>query len=173
MIFFYILIGYLLLLKLLPFILYPNYLLPGKIEQYSSLIELSIKLRGVGKQQTLENAFQYLREKHASDDKIWRWKNLATLFWVGDFSTQAVLEKKCFLWCHTQNRLLKSLLVNSGMFRADDVQIGRMFFFNSKFPYQGISIFIHQYLLINIDGTIFKIDPFYNIFEKRISKKTG
>ena len=164
MIFLYILICYLFFLKLLPFILYPNYLLPGKIEGYPALIRVAKKLKGQDKQQTLSNIFQYLREKHSSDDKIWQWKNLATLFWVGDFSTQKVLEEKCFLWCHTQYRLLKSLLVNSGMFREDDVQIGRMFFFNSKFPYQGISIFIHQYLLINIDGIIFKIDPFYNIF---------
>ncbi|NTV41203.1 MAG: hypothetical protein HGA61_02930 [Candidatus Moranbacteria bacterium] len=162
----YIIILYLLLLKVLPFVLYPNYLLPGKVEKYPSLVKLSMEIRGKDKKETLENVFRYLRKYHHSEDKIWKWENLATLFWIGDFSTQSMLEKKCFLWCHTQNRLLKSLLVNSGIFDENEIKIGRMFFLNSKFPYQGISVFIHQYLLIYINGTIFKIDPFYNIFEK-------
>ena len=173
MIFVYLLISYLLLLKLLPFILYPNYLLPGKVEDYSALVQIAKKLKGQNKQQTLENVFQYLRQKHKSDDKIWRWKNLVTLFWVGDFSTQTVLEKNCFLWCHTQNRLFKSLLVNSGMLNKDDVKIGRMFFFSPDPPYRGISFYIHQYALVDIEGSIYKADPFYNILEKRVSKKTS
>ncbi|MEI7621016.1 MAG: hypothetical protein WCJ51_00610 [Candidatus Moraniibacteriota bacterium] len=142
-------------------------MLASKVENYPALITLANSLCGKNQQETLENTFQYLCKHHQSENAIWQWKNLATLFWVGDFSTQKVLEKECFLWCHTQNRLLKSLLVNSEMFNESDIQIGRMLFFNSKFPYQGISVFIHQYLLVRIDGTIFKVDPFYNIFEKR------
>lgn len=171
MIFLYILISYLLFLKLLPFILYPNYLLPGKIEKYPALIKLSKELKGCDKRETLEKAFRYLRGRHKSDDAIWRPENLKTLFLVGDFSTEAVLKKNCFLWCHTQNRILKSILVNSGMFTEKEIMIGRMFFFNPDPPYRGISIYIHQYVLIDIDGEVFKADPFYNILEKRTDLK--
>lgn len=166
MLFIYIFISYILFFKVLPFVLYPNYLLPGKIERYLALVQLARSLRGKDKKETLENVFQYLRKYHRSEKTIWKWENLATLFWIGDFSTKPMLRKKCFLWCHTQNRLLKSLLVNSGIFDESEIKIGRMFFLNSKFPYQGISVFIHQYLLIYINGTIFKIDSFYDIFEK-------
>jgi hypothetical protein len=162
----YIIILYLLLLKVLPFVLYPNYLLPGKVEKYPSLVKLSMELRGKDKKETLENVFRYLRKYHHSEDKIWKWESLATLFWISDFSTQSMLEKKCFLWCHTQNRLLKSLLVNSKIFKESEIKIGRMFFYNPDPPYRGISIYIHQYALVEIDKTVFKADPFYNIFEK-------
>ncbi|HWQ60652.1 MAG TPA: hypothetical protein VN420_05940 [Candidatus Fimivivens sp.] len=87
MILLYALILYVLFLKALPFVLYPNYMLPGKVERYPALVELSERLRGKDKRETIENAFAYLREHHGSDDKIWIRENLMTLFRVGDFST--------------------------------------------------------------------------------------
>ena len=93
---------YILLLKVLPFVLYPNYLLPGKVERYPAIVALALELRGKDKRETLENAFAYLREHHASNDKIWKWKNLSTLFLVGDFSTEPYFDRECFLWCHTK-----------------------------------------------------------------------
>ncbi|NTW75893.1 MAG: hypothetical protein HGB34_03245 [Candidatus Moranbacteria bacterium] len=168
MILLYTLILYVLLLKVLPFVLYPNYLRSGKVERYPALVELSEKLRSKDRQETLRNAFAYLREHHASDGRIWKWKNLATLLLAGDFSTEPYIDKDCFLWCHTQNRLLKSLLVNSGHFREDEVRIGRMFFRNHNSPAFGLSIFIHQYVLVDLDDrTTVKVDPFYGILEER------
>ncbi len=101
MILLYALILYVLLLKALPFVLYPNYLLPGKVERYPALVELSETLRGKDRKETLENAFAYLRKHHKSDDRIWIGKNLLTLLRVGDFSTKSYLDEDCFLWCHT------------------------------------------------------------------------
>ena len=97
MILLYALILYVLLLKVLPFVLYPNYMLPGKVERYPALVALAAKLRDKDKRETLENAFAYLREHHASDDKIWKWKNLSTLLLIGDFSTEPYLNRDCFL----------------------------------------------------------------------------
>ncbi|NTV55085.1 MAG: hypothetical protein HGA16_01125 [Candidatus Moranbacteria bacterium] len=101
MILLYALILYVLFLKALPFVLYPNYMLPGKVERYPALVDFSERLRGKDRQETLENAFRYLREHHGSDDKIWIWENLITLLQVGDFSTEPYFDKDCFLWCHT------------------------------------------------------------------------
>ncbi|MEI7749859.1 MAG: hypothetical protein WCJ25_02545 [Candidatus Moraniibacteriota bacterium] len=129
-------------------------MLPGKVERYPALVELSEKLRGKDRRETLGNAFAYLREHHASDDKIWLRENLMTLLQIGDFSTEHYIDKDCFLWCHTQNRLLKSILVNSGMFTENQVMIGRMFFWNPDSPYRGISVYIHQYALVDIGGTV-------------------
>lgn len=162
------LIAYILTLKVLPFVLYPNYLLPGKVERYPALVELSQRLRGKDRRETLENAFAYLREHHASDHGIWKWGNIRALFFIGDFSTEPYFDRECFLWCHTQNRLLKSILVNSGMFTEGQVTIGRMFWFNRNSPTFGFSVFIHQYALVDIGDTLMKADPFYDILEEWI-----
>ena len=167
MILFSLFLLYVLLLKVLPFVLYPNYLRSGKVERYPALVERARKLRGLNREETLRNAFTYLREYHPSDHAIWKWESLKSLLLIGDFSTEPYLGKPSFLWCHTQNRLLKSLLVNSGHFREDEVRIGRMFFRNLNSPAFGLSIFIHQYVLVDIDDrTTVKADPFYGIFEK-------
>lgn len=158
---------YVLFLKALPFVLYPNYLLPGKVERYPALVLLSEKLRGKDRRETLENAFRYLREHHASDHAIRKWGNIRTLFLIGDFSTEPYFDRDCFLWCHTQNRLLKSILVNSGMFTEGDVRIGRMFWFNRNSPTFKFSVFIHQYALVDIGDAIMKADPFYGILQER------
>ncbi|NTV55212.1 MAG: hypothetical protein HGA16_01795 [Candidatus Moranbacteria bacterium] len=89
----YALILYVLFLKALPFVLYPNYMLPGKVERYPALVELSEKLRGKDRKETLGNAFAYLRKHHKSDDRIWIGKNLLTLLRVGDFSTKSYLAR--------------------------------------------------------------------------------
>jgi len=169
MILFSLFLLYVLLLKALPFVLYPNYLFPGKVERYLTLVEYARKLRGSNREETLRNAFTYLREYYPSDHAIWKWESLKSLLLIGDFSTEPYLGKPSFLWCHTQNRLLKSLLVNSGHFREDEIRIGRMFFRNHNSPTFGFSVFIHQYVLVDLDNrTTVKIDPFYGIFEETL-----
>ncbi len=54
------------------------------------------------------------------------------------------------------------------MFTEDQVTIGRMFFRNHNSPTFGYSVFIHQYALVDFDGTVMKVDPFYDILEERI-----
>jgi len=171
MILLYAIILYILLLKVLPFTLYPNYMLQGKVERYPAIVALAMELRGKDKRETLENVFAYLREHHASEKKIWNRNNLSTLLLIGDFSTEPYLNRDCFLWCHTQNRVLKSILVNSGMFTVNQVSIGRMYFLNRNLPTFGFSLFIHQYALADVGDTIMKADPFYDILEERQKKK--
>lgn len=156
---------YLFFCKVVPFLLYPNYLRPGRVERYPALVDLARKLRGADREETLRNAYTYLREYHPSNHIIWKWESLKSLFLIGDFSTEPYLGKLSFLWCHTQNRLLKSLLVNSGHFEERDIRIGRMFFRNHNSPTFGFSVFIHQYALVDIGNKTVKADPFYGVFQ--------
>ena len=153
--FFYLLIIYVVFCKLWPYCFYPNYLRKSKIENYPELIELSSKLRGNNKLETIENVYGYMQQTYSGNDDILKLRNLLSVFNLGDFSTKSILNKKIFLWCHNQNRLFKSFLVNSGLFNENDIVIQKRLF---------TSFFIHQWLVIGIDDKKIKVDPYYNIF---------
>jgi hypothetical protein len=157
--FFYLLISYVIFCKLWPYCFYPNYLKKSKIENYPELKELSSKLRGNNKLQTVENVHEYMRQTYSGNDDVLKIKNLLSIFNFGDFSTKSILDKKIFLWCHAQNRLLRSILINTGLFKDDDITIQKRLF---------TSFFIHQWLVINIYDKKIKVDPYYNIFNKEL-----
>ena len=45
-------------------------------------------------------------------------------------------------------------------------------FWNPDPPYRGISVYIHQYALVDVGDAIMKVDPFYDILEKRTETKS-
>ncbi|TSD01463.1 MAG: hypothetical protein Athens071425_406 [Parcubacteria group bacterium Athens0714_25] len=157
--FFYLLLIYIIFCKVWPYFFYPNYLKKSKIENYPELKELSSKLTGNSKLQTVENVYEYMRQTYSGNDDVLKIENLLSVFNFGDFSTKGILDKKIFLWCHGQNRLLKSVLINTGLFKDDDITIQKRLF---------TSFFIHQWLVINIDDKKIKVDPYYNIFNKEL-----
>ncbi len=138
---FYIILIYLLICKAWPFFLYPNYFK---------------KLKGKNKIETLENISNYMNKIYSGFDNMFKMKSLFTVFQIGDFNTDKILNKKQFLWCHNQNRLIKSILINTGQFDENEIKIQRNYLW---------SFFIHQWLLINVEEKKIKIDPFYRIFE--------
>ncbi|MBI5457772.1 hypothetical protein HY971_03545 [Candidatus Kaiserbacteria bacterium] len=152
----YLFATYILFCKLWPYFLYPNYFLRSRIERYPELVELSSKLRGADALQTARNAYAYMRRTYTGYTDAFRIRSLLTVFQFGDFSTRELLNKKQFLWCHTQNRLLKSILVNTGDFSEGEVAIKRTFF-----PI----FFIHQWISLEVNGKKIKIDPHCGIFE--------
>jgi hypothetical protein len=153
---FYIILIYLLICKAWPFFLYPNYFKKSKIENYDSLKKLSFKLKGKSKAETLKNISNYMNKTYSGFNNMFKIKSLFTVFQIGDFKTDKILNKKQFLWCHNQNRLIKSILINTGQFNDHDIKIKRDYL---------RSFFIHQWLLIKVDEKNIKLDPFYKIFE--------
>ncbi|MFA5917301.1 MAG: hypothetical protein WC850_03665 [Candidatus Gracilibacteria bacterium] len=158
MLYLYIFSSYLLFCKLLPYFVYPNYFKKSKIENYLELIQLSSELKGKNKIETIENIYEYFKNTYSGKNKVLKLKNLLTVLYIGDFKTNNILSKKVFLWCHTQNRLFKSILVNTKMFKESEIITQKRYF---------ISIFIHQWLYIKLEDKEVKIDPYFGIFEKK------
>jgi hypothetical protein len=148
--------AYILICKVWPFVLYPNYLRKSKIEEYTELRELASRLKSADKFQAIENVYAYMQSMYAGHEHVREPRSLLSLLQLGDFSTHKVLNNRQFLWCHTQNRLLKSILVNTGMFREDEIIIERELWG---------SIFIHQWVSIELNGKRIKMDPYYGVFE--------
>lgn len=146
---------YLLFCKIWPYFLYPNYSRKAKVEKYPELVELSLRLKGDDQAQTFENVHEYMQQTYSGQKEVFKVKNLLSVFRFGDFETSELLDKKQFLWCHTQNRLSKSLLVGSGTFKESDVVVRKRLF---------TSFFIHQWLVVSVDDREIVIDPYYNIF---------
>jgi len=146
---------YVIFCKAFPYFLYPNYLRKSKIENYPELKEVANKLRGVDRFQTLENVYRYMQQRYTGYGHTLKIKNLLSVFKLGDFSTKEILHKKQFLWCHTQNRLFKSILVNTGMFGKNEVVIGQRLL---------VSFFVHQWLFFELEGKKIIVDPYYGLF---------
>ena len=97
-----------------------------------------------------------MRQTYTGHSKVLKIKNLLSIFKLGDFSTKEILNKKQFLWCHTQNRLFKSILINTGSFGKDEIAIQKNLF---------RSFFIHQWLSFELNDKKVLVDPYYEVFE--------
>ena len=144
--------AYIIFCKAWPYFLYPNYLLKSKVESYPELKELSARLKGIDKFQTIENVYRYMQQTYVGHKDVLNIESLLSVFKLGDFSTKELLNKTQFLWCHTQNRLFKSILVNTGTFSESEIVIKK---------YLWSSIFIHQGLLFEIESKTITVDPYY------------
>ncbi|MDH3353074.1 MAG: hypothetical protein OEL87_01380 [Nanoarchaeota archaeon] len=151
-----ILFFYALICKAWPYFLYPNYAKKSKIETYPELRKLALKIKRKDKLSTIKTAYNYMSKTYSGHAEQFRPKSLLTIFHLGDFNTKSILNKKQFLWCHNQNRLLKSILINTELFTPDEIVIKKHFF---------KSFFIHQWVVISLKNQKIKIDPFYNILE--------
>jgi hypothetical protein len=148
--------AYILFCKAWPYFLYPNYFRKSKIESYPELKELASSLKSGDKLQTLKNVYVYMCSTYTGYSEIWKIPNLLTVFELGDFPTKEILNKKQFLWCHTQNRLFKSILVNTGEFSEGEIKIKKLLL---------RSFFIHQWLSFDINGETITVDPHCGVLE--------
>ena len=158
----YVLLVYILFCKVWPYFLYPNYFKKSKIEDYDNIKKLASKLKNKNKIETLKNVSNYMNETYFSYERVFQIKSILTLFNIGDFDTKNILNKKQFLWCHNQNRLFKSILVNTDLFNEKEIKIEKRYF---------KSFFIHQWLSVNVGEKIIKIDPYYKIFEIKLTNR--
>lgn len=154
-----LLAAYLFICKAWPYFLYPNYLSPSKIERYPELIALAHTLRASDKLQTARNVYQYMRRTYMGHERVIAPRSLLSIFWIGDFSTRSIFDRTQFLWCHTQNRLYKSLLIGTGLYSEDEIIIEHRYW---------RSVFIHQWVTLSIENMILTVDPYYDIFSSAI-----
>ena len=147
--------AYILFCKAWPYFLYQNYFLPSRIEEYPELQQLARSLVGPNQSATLRNLYEYMQSTYAGSGSVLKTDSLRSVFRFGDFSTRSILGKRQFLWCHTQNRLFKSILMNTGLFSEEVVKIRYRLF---------SSFFIHQWIEILLPGEKIIIDPHYHIF---------
>ena len=148
---------YLLIGKVFPYFAYSNYFMKSKVENYTELKKLALKLKGKSKFATLKNVYDYMIETYSGYDERFKLKNVLTLYRMGDFSTRASLNKKEFMWCHNQNRLARSILVNTGMFSEKDIVVERTLVKSSS---------LHQCLIVRVGKKKFRFDTHCRVFEK-------
>ena len=132
-----------------PFILFPNYLIKPKISYSPKIKGIVFKLRSKNKNQTLKNIYSYIVDNYCNK----RWYRIFFLHKMFFWNTNKLLSRKQFLWCHSQNKILIDLLINSGQFKREDIKIKWVLSRN---------LTIHQYLIVN---SRIKIDSFYRMFE--------
>src|SRR3989344_634448 len=148
--------AYILFCKAWPYFLYPNYFRKSKVEDYPELKKLASELKGADTRQTIENVYAYMQRTYTGFSEIWKIKSLLSVFQFGDFSTRDILGKRQFLWCHTQNRLFKSILVHTGSLPESAITIRNTLF---------ASFFIHQWISIELSGQRITIDPHCGIYK--------
>lgn len=72
------------LCKLIPFILYPNYLIPSRVEDYSKMKNLARKLKSSKKEKTLQNVYNYFIKNHRGKSELNSIQDYFTLLKVFD-----------------------------------------------------------------------------------------
>ena len=81
-----------------------------------------------------------------------------TMFWKA--FQNPFKQKDGFMHCMGQNIILRTMLIKSGRFRDEDIEL----------KITGISGFIHQYLLVSIGDCVMKVDPWSHFRGRRISQ---
>jgi len=161
-----ILITYLIIFFILPAILLPNNLLiKTKTQKTKKLKKVAERLKGRTKGQTLKNVFNYVTKTYSVE----RYKFLFLPRLV-QYNIEKLIDKKIFLPCYAQNFVLKTLLINTGQFKEKDIKGKGTFAVidlgeRRIIKYIPLAI-IHQYLLININKKIFRVDPFRRVFRR-------
>lgn len=151
-----IVIIYFLLGFVIPLIVIPNlYLIKTPVQKTEKLKKFAKKLKGKTKEKTLKKCFDYVTRTYYGKEQRWFVVTLIHKLFIQD--VEKVLDKKQFLQCHIQDRVLMTLLINTRQFSEKD--------FERKITMSIYGI-VHQYLIVKVNRKKFKVDPFYRIFEK-------
>jgi hypothetical protein len=102
----------------------------------------------------LQKSYAYITQKYTGS----RLKTV-TQFWqaFGD----VYKKDPGFLPCTGQNFLLRTLLVKSGRFQENDIRIKTV----------PLNFFIHQYLLVRVDGAWIPVDPWASFLKVPFGRK--
>jgi len=159
---FYIVLGIFILWNifglLLPFLLLLWYLRSSRACKTKEIVKLAKKLKKKDKEKTLKNVYKYMNKTYQGYPYHW---NPIHLFDLRNFTVRDMLkrrlEKKKFLWCYSQVKLMKALLVATKQFSHRDIKI-RWTISHLYTP--------HQYLIVRVGKERYKVDPFYHKFKK-------
>jgi len=110
------------------------------------------ELKGKTKLKTLENIYNYMILYEGYKQKL-KLSNYPALY---ESNINKLLEKK-FLSCHQYRYVLKNLILESNQFKKSEIDMKIII---TKY------ITIHQYLIITINNSKFRVDPFYRKFKK-------
>jgi hypothetical protein len=151
----FVVILYLVLRSLIPFIIFPGYLFDSPIKRTENLRKVAKRLMKTTKEQTLKNIFDYTFNNHGGiAGTIKKFTLLKNLFLN---NPEELINEKVPLYCHSQNLIIKTLLVNTNQIKERDIKVKWQL---------GTDLGIHQYLLVEINNKFFKVDSFYNILQE-------
>ena len=131
---------WILLCKLTPYLVYPNYFITSKTVYNPILRDKAHSLKSRNKEKTLYNIYNFMIKNFDSVNKRFTLEALFKLFKIPDYNLDKIIDKKEYFYCHTQNRLLTALLLNSGQFSEDQIKIKKELF---------KTFTIHQYVIVD------------------------
>lgn len=147
--------GYFAFSVIIPFFIIPNLTFINKIPENKRLKKFAKKFKERNKEKTIKNVFNWLIKNYKGKEE----RHKVSLFAPKVFmhNIEKIIKRKQFLHCHVQNRVLMTLLINTGQFCEKD--------FEKKLEITNFGV-IHQYLIIKINNEKFKVDPFMRILEE-------
>lgn len=141
---------------ILSYFILPDQFRETPIQRTRAIRNLARSLKRKTKEQTLRVVYQYINSRYVGVEHL-----LRALILRNQFTTnvEKLLGKKkgAFASCHAQNKLIITLLLNTGQFKREDIE---------RKNYFTLFLTIHQYLLVHISDTTYYVDPWYNEFLK-------
>jgi len=150
-----VIILWFLLATVISYLVIPNQFVETSVLRTREIKRLARKLKGKTPEKTLRNVYNYVVKTYVGHKKRYKVLILPRLF-ARDIGK--LLDKKnLFLACHVQNKIIITLLMNTGQFERR--QIKRK---------QSVTRFltIHQDLIVNTGKAKYSLNPFSEEFKK-------
>lgn len=151
----WIIVLWILLGIVIPFILFPNYLFKPKIKTTKKIKQVANKLKDKNSQKTLKKIYDFLIKNHYGISKSTK-NEIIYLGKLFHNNVEKNLGNKSYIFCHAQNLMLKTLLINTEQFKEEDIKVKWVI---------GSNLIIHQYLIIKVSNKKIKVDPFCKIYK--------
>ncbi len=140
---------YLIVTVLVPALILPNYLIykPNyKITSKKLIKEIKRLDKIRNDEEFIRAAFDFVTRRYKSADPLTFLLNLHKLFWS---NPNKIIDKKGFAYCHIQNLMLKTILLESGRFGKSQIKTKLAF-----------TVIIHQYLVVRTKNSEIELDPY-------------
>jgi hypothetical protein len=149
--------GYFLFLVIVPFFIIPN-LAPfsTKPAETEKLRHFARQFESKEKKETLRKAYEFMVKDYTGVEDRHKVVILAHKTFMQNVE-KIIEDRNQFLHCHVSNRVLMTILINTGQFDEGD--------FEKKLEISDFGT-IHQYLIVKIGKKKYKVDIFYRIFEE-------
>ena len=116
--------------------------LPQKLPEYWQTVLDELKEKSHSQEDFLKIAYAYITQKYIGG-------RMKTILYLSQVFQDPFSFKSGYIQCHIQNYLLRVLLVKSGYFSDEDIQIKTVFF----------NFFTHQYLKVKVGEKWVDVDP--------------
>jgi hypothetical protein len=159
MIFLYVLLAYIILVWIVGRVIIPHLGFVREKIPATIPLELQSKIEELNSSSKddkdfLQKSYAYITQKYTGS----RLKTV-TQFWRAFNNVFA--QSSGFLPCTGQNFLLRTLLVRSGRFTESDIKVKTV----------PLNFFIHQYLLVRVDGAWIAVDPWASFLKVPFGRK--